>query len=327
MSKRHWAAAVTAAAALVGATCACGSNDVHGQTGHGAQRQQATAPQQDHTSHEAEGEANNKAGEEMATKFAEVERESKTFAVSGVPRVNIETFEGSVTVKAWDKSEVGFTAVKQAIDKNALNGIQVQATQRGAEVLLSAKFTKSDRRLKLGGSTVRAKGAFVEWEVNVPGNANVNLSTGDGPLAITGVNGVVELRTEDGKIEVFDGRGRVSAKTNDGLIRIARFDGEVEAREFGDHGINLEGRFGKVTAETGGSPIWLALPPGIDATLETDSDNLINDGVEVAKESGSARNLNRYRIGRGGNLYSLRSGDGQIFLRYTAHAQSSGGGR
>ncbi|HEX8353840.1 MAG TPA: hypothetical protein VF611_13120, partial [Pyrinomonadaceae bacterium] len=268
MSKRHWAAALTAAAAaLVGATSACDSSAARGQTGHAQDRQ---ASPQGHGSQHAGAEGKHEAGDGMATTFAEVGREERTFAVSGVPQVRIDNFEGSVTVKSWDRAEVGFTAVKRGVDKAALDGIQLQASQRGDEVVLGARFTKGDRRMRLGGSDVRAKGAYVEWEVSVPRAANVSLATGDGPLSVTGVDGLVELRTGDGKIEVFDGRGRVNARTNDGLIRIARFDGEVEAREMGDHGINLEGRFARVTAETGGSAIWLALPAGADATLETD---------------------------------------------------------
>lgn len=321
MSRRYWAAALTAAATLVGATTACDSSAAHGQSSHRehTQGQQTTPPSQGDDAHESGEEAGHESGGAMATTFTEVGREERTFAVTGVPQVRIENFEGSIRVKAWDRPEVGFTAVKHAIDKTAFAGILVQATQRGGEVQLAAQFTKGDRRMKLGGSHVRAKGAYVEWEINVPRAANVSLATGDGPLSVTGVDGLVELRTGDGKIEVFDGRGRVNARTNDGLIRIARFDGEVEAREMGDHGINLDGRFARVTAETGGSAIWLALPHDVDATLETDSDNVINDGVEVTRESGGR--ANRWRIGRGGNVYSLRTGDGQIFVRRSANTQ------
>lgn len=319
MSRRYWVAALTAAATLVGANTSCDSSTAQTHHRGQAQGQQATPPPHGHDAQETAEGAGHQPGGAMATTFTEVGREERTFAVAGVPQVRIENFEGSVTVKAWDRPEVGFTAVKSAVDKTAFAGILVEGSQRGGEVLLSARFTKGDRRMRLGGSHVRAKGAYVEWEVNVPRTANVTLTTGDGPLSVTGVDGLVELRTGDGKIEVFDGRGRVNARTNDGLIRIARFDGEVEAREMGDHGINLDGRFARVTAETGGSAIWLALPHDADATLETDSDNVINDGVDVTRESGGR--TNRWRIGRGGSVYNLRTGDGQIFVRRSANTQ------
>ena len=41
-------------------------------------------------------------------------QETKTFPVSGAPRVNIGTFDGSIVVHGWDRPEVMYTATKRS---------------------------------------------------------------------------------------------------------------------------------------------------------------------------------------------------------------------
>ena len=43
-----------------------------------------------------------------------IEKESKTFTVTGTPSVNLSTFDGSITIRGWDKSEVMYTATKES---------------------------------------------------------------------------------------------------------------------------------------------------------------------------------------------------------------------
>jgi hypothetical protein len=249
-------------------------------------------------------------GTEMTNSLELTERESRSFAVSGMPRIKVSNFEGPITVRAWDQPEVKFIAVKQAVDKQAMSNIRLQAEQQGANVFVTTEFKGPDRKMKIGGGTAFSKGAYVELELNVPRNANVSLFTGDGPLSITGVGGEVSLRTGDGTIDVRDGRGRLSANTNDGLIRILNFDGEVEATDMGDGGVKAEGRFAKLSATTGGGPIALGLPTDSNVTIETDTANVDHEGLAVTEETRLTRNSRRLRIGTGGNIFSLRTGPG-----------------
>lgn len=256
------------------------------------------------------------AGTEMTNNLELTERETRSFAVSGTPRIKVDNFEGSIAVRAWDQPEVSFVAVKQAVDQQAMSNIRLQAEQQGANIIITTRFSGPERKMKVGGNTAFSKGASIELELNVPRNANLSLFTGDGPLSITGVGGEVSLRTADGTIDVRDGRGRVSANTNDGLIRILNFDGEVEATDMGDGGVNAEGRFAKLSATTGGGPIALSLPADSNVTIETDTANVNNEGLAVTEETHPTTNARRLKIGSGGNVFSLRPGPGgQVTLR------------
>ncbi|HWW75099.1 MAG TPA: hypothetical protein VNZ44_06880, partial [Pyrinomonadaceae bacterium] len=128
----------------------------------------------------------------------QIERESNTFNVSGAPRVRVETFDGPVSVHAWDKPEVMYTATKRATDEREMKGIKLTATGAGGEVTLRADFDKSFARVYHehdGRVTSYSSNASAEFDLYVPRNATLFVSSGDGRLRVEGVSGELELRT------------------------------------------------------------------------------------------------------------------------------------
>ncbi len=238
-----------------------------------------------------------------------VERETKSFAVAGTPRVRVETFDGVISVEAWDKAEVQFTAVKRAHDAQAMRGVRMRAEQAGATVNIIAEFDKTQQRSWHGD------GATVALEVRVPRNTNLDIHTGDGRVRLAGVSGEVNLRTGDGAVDVSDGRGRLHVETGDGRVSIAGFNGEADAQS-GDGRITLEGHFTRLTARTSDGGISLTMPADVDATIETNAGLVVNDGLAVVADgSNDAQQVRRWRVGRGGGLLSLRTSAGSIYLR------------
>jgi DUF4097 and DUF4098 domain-containing protein YvlB len=243
-------------------------------------------------------------------------RESNSFQVSASPRVKIETFDGPVTVHAWDKNEVSYTAVKRAHDEREMKGIRVLAQGSGSEVSLSAQFDKTAAHVyrERGGNVTYSSNASTEFDVYVPRNATLYVSSGDGRLRVDGVSGELELSTGDGSIDVTGARGRLRARTGDGRIRVADFDGDAEATT-GDGRITLDGSFRTLAARTGDGGISLSVPEGANATIETSAESVFNDGVAVAETPETEKRVRRWRLGGGGQLYTLRAGDGQIVIR------------
>jgi DUF4097 and DUF4098 domain-containing protein YvlB len=244
-------------------------------------------------------------------------RESNSFQVSGSPRVRVETFDGAVTVHAWDKNEVSYTAVKRAFDEREMKGISVQAQGAGAEVTLRAAFDKSfahSYHEHDGRVTSYSSDASAEFDVYVPRNATLFVSSGDGRLRVEGVSGEVELHTGDGTIDVTGSRGRLRAETGDGRIRVEDFDGDAEART-NDGRITLDGNFRSLNARTGDGTISLSVPEGSNATVETNAESVFNDGVAVAETPNTENRVRRWRIGSGGQTYTLSTGDGRIIIR------------
>jgi DUF4097 and DUF4098 domain-containing protein YvlB len=243
-------------------------------------------------------------------------RESKSYPVTGAPRVRVETFDGAVNVHAWDKPEVMYTAVKRAADDRELQGIKLSAQATGGEVSLRAEFDKSFAhvyREQGGRVTTYSSNASAEYDLYVPRNTTLFVSTGDGRLRVDGVAGELDLRTGDGPIDVTGARGKLRAETGDGRIRIDNFDGDADTRT-GDGRITLDGNFRSLSARTGDGTISLTLPEGANATVETNAGSVFNDGVAVAETDAETR-VRRWRVGSGGQVFTLRTGEGQIILR------------
>ncbi|MET0646536.1 MAG: DUF4097 family beta strand repeat-containing protein [Pyrinomonadaceae bacterium] len=243
------------------------------------------------------------------------ERESNTFTVAGAPRVRVETFDGAVNVHVWDKPEVMYTAVKRAADEREMQGIKLRAQAAGAEVTIRADFDKSHAQAysASGGNVTYSSQASAEFDLYVPRNSSLFVSTGDGRLRVDGVSGDLELRTGDGSIDVTGAKGRLRAETGDGRIRVENFEGDAETRT-GDGRITLDGNFKSLAARTGDGTISLSLPEGVNAIVETNAESVSNDGVAVA-ESEAENRVRRWRVGGGGQVLTLRTGDGQIILR------------
>jgi DUF4097 and DUF4098 domain-containing protein YvlB len=237
-----------------------------------------------------------------------LERDSKSFNVTGTPRVTVETFDGSINVRAWDKPEVSYTAIKRAADAESMQGLRINSEQRGDEVIIRAEFDKATLN-RLGDA--RAEAAI---DLMVPRNANLRITSSDGRLSIEGVTGELNAKTADGSVDVRDSRGNLVVETQDGRIRISNFDGAAKASTQ-DGGINLDGRFSKLAASTGDGTISLSLPGDSNATIETDAESVVNDRLATGEDTDETRRVRRWRVGSGGNLLTLKTGDGRIILR------------
>ena len=229
-------------------------------------------------------------------------QETKTFSVSGAPRVTINTFDGRVTIHGWDKQEVTYNATKSAHDEESLKQITIDAQQQGQAISVNAR-------------SEHGHSGSVSLDVYVPRQTSLHVSSGDGALNLDGVSGQITLRSGDGPIEVANGGGQLQVNTGDGLIRVIRFDGQVDART-GDGAIALDGNFNAVSARTGDGEISLTVPAGSSFTIETNApDEISNEGFVVAEDVTLSPRLKRWKIGNGGTVFVLKTGEGRILLR------------
>ncbi|HEX8129349.1 MAG TPA: DUF4097 family beta strand repeat-containing protein, partial [Pyrinomonadaceae bacterium] len=127
---------------------------------------------------QAMGEHARASGEHSESSYRLVERESKSFNVSGTPRVVINTFDGSINIQPSDERTVRFSAVKRARDEQSMRGVRLRAEQSGDTINIIAEFDRAQEREEYG------TGAAVALDVWVPRNANVRVKSGDGRLRL-----------------------------------------------------------------------------------------------------------------------------------------------
>ncbi|HYP25229.1 MAG TPA: hypothetical protein VE262_00800 [Blastocatellia bacterium] len=109
---------------------------------------------------------------------------------------------------------------------------------------------------------------------------------------------------------------RVRATTADGAIKVEGVAGEVDVRT-GNGSISLDGEFAALNAFTGEGAISAAVPQSFDASIRTHAESVVNEGL--ATPEGSSQDRSRsWKVGRGGRVLTLHTGNGTITLRRSA---------
>jgi hypothetical protein len=264
-----------------------------------------------------------------------VTRDEKLFKVTGQPDLKLRTFDGTIEVKSWDRTEVRIEIVRRAPDEKTAAALVVEATQSGDRIVVEAK-DPSDRRSGFHFGWLQGS---VSLFVTTPRSVRLEARTGDGSIAADGLAGTITLNTGDGSVRLSGIDGLVKVHTGDGSIRIDNAVGSVEA-DTGDGAIDLTGKLEGLTLKTGDGSIRVHVDGGsalaadwsistgdgaidlrVPGTLNAELDAHTGDGQVradgVAADSTSSahdRHTLRGRLGSGGRLLRVRSGDGSIVI-------------
>lgn len=258
-----------------------------------------------------------------------VEREQKDFQVSGTPDIVLSTFDGSVEIRAWDRAQVSIEVEKRGANKQAVDQIEVKASQSGNRITLEVhQPNESGAHFGFGGSR------SARLVASVPRQANIDVHSGDGSIAIERIAGKVRIDTGDGSLKATEMTGDLRAHTGDGSITLDRVDGRVDA-DTGDGSISANGKLEGVRLKTGDGSVrlradggsrmaddWdvhtgdgsvtIEVPDPFDAEVDahTGGGSVSVRGVRVNGEV--SRQTVRGQMGAGGRSLRVRTGDGSI---------------
>ena len=263
-----------------------------------------------------------------------VKKEQKTFAVTGQADVDLKTFDGSIEVTSWDKPEVAVTIERRADSQAEAEALKVTAEQNGNRIVVHAvKPEDRESSVHIGFH----QGRSVRFVVTVPRTSDLNATSGDGSISVTGITGRVTARSGDGSITTSDVKGDVGLDTGDGSVtaenvsgslKINSGDGSVTVRgqpqgliaHTGDGSVNIDVTSATTAASdweltTGDGGIHVTLPAGFNAQVDAHTGDGGIDAHDFGlRATGEDRNDLRGSIGSGGPTIRLRTGDGGITL-------------
>jgi hypothetical protein len=249
-------------------------------------------------------------------------KEEKTFAVTGKPELNLKTFDGSIEISAWDKSEVGLVIERRAGSQAEGEALKVTTAQDGNRITVEA--VRPERTVQVGYHVGRS----VRFIVSVPRNTDVVARSGDGAITVTSVRGRLELRTGDGSIKGTGLEGEVAANTGDGAVTLEGVRGGVDVNT-GDGSVRIAGAPTSLKAHTGDGAISLDLDAGTavgkdweittgDGSVKVTLPAGVNADLDVSTGDGSisedSKQELRGKIGSGGSVLKVRTGDGSITI-------------
>lgn len=134
---------------------------------------------------------------------------------AGFSLVNVNTPSGNIAVEAWDRPEIGVRATLRA---------------SGASVA-EAQHLLDSIRIEFGtdGSILRGDvpeprpvpgGVGVDFTVRVPRDLAVDVRTGRGTIAVTGVAAPLSVTSGDGNLSVANAPGPMTLETSNGSVAV-----------------------------------------------------------------------------------------------------------
>jgi hypothetical protein len=283
-----------------------------------------------------------------------VEREEKRFNVKGTPNLRLTTFDGAIEVRSWDRPEVVVEIEKRGPTREAVDGLVVEVEQDGSKIAVEVKRPKSETLTGFGFHRSASAKLIVSvpQQTNVAARSGdgsiriervmgkLDLSTGDGTIRASDVDGVMTLHTGDGSVHVDNGQGQIDVDTGDGsvdvsgnltAVKLHTGDGSIVFRadarivmsddwdiSTGDGSVTLylpRDFSAELDARTSDGGIRNELQVGEKAEAEEDAGASGGDRRERRRRDESSKREVRGRIGEGGKLLKIRTGDGAIRLR------------
>jgi DUF4097 and DUF4098 domain-containing protein YvlB len=254
----------------------------------------------------------------------------KSYEVSGRPSLELIAHQGRVRVEPWDRNTVEVVIATRG-GKIGVGGLRVIDQSAGDHIRIELRSPHLEFHI---GWDLRR----IEITVRAPRHIDLDLSTGDGSVTLSGFEGTLEARTGDGNIAADSLGGVIRLTSGDGTIHAERLRGSLEAHT-GDGPIRVGGVFDAVAVSSGDGTIHLDAAPGskigsgwdlhtgdggmvlrLPADLDADLDAHTGDGRIVldvpVRVSGTFRGSTvRGALGRGGAPLRLRSGDGSIHIQ------------
>ncbi len=271
---------------------------------------------------------------------ASVLREQKRIPVTGTPNLTVRSFDGTLEFRSWDRDEIVIDIEKRAGTAADARDIVVAVTESNGDILVEARRPPRNGFFEhIGQSSPR-----VRMILAVPRRLNLEARTADGAILARDLAGRIELSTGDGSVRLQGIQGRMTIRTGDGAITANELEGSVTVST-GDGGVLLIGRLEELSARTGDGAIdvnvlpgstmrgdWnvstgdgsvkILLPPDFNADIEatTGDGGIATTGVAMASRPAQERRERRRRelrgrVGNGGDMLTIRTGDGSVDVR------------
>jgi len=272
-------------------------------------------------------------------------RDVKTFKVSGQPEVVLDTFDGSIELHSWDRNEIEVEVEKRAMEQSLLDEIKIDAQQEGDKIVVRVTGPRGERHGVTIGMHISPTARL---RVAVPKNANINAVSGDGSIKAEAIEGTIVLRTSDGSITGTRLSGDIQVRSGDGSIRIDNTTGKLDL-ETEDGSVGVDARPSVLRLRTGDGSVRVTLEPETvmtdnweitttDGSVVVTLPGLFNAELDAETSDGAVRTNHplldgdrddrrdgegsddrrerrrtlRSKIGEGGKILKIRSGDGSI---------------
>jgi hypothetical protein len=232
-----------------------------------------------------------------------------TVTILGAPK-------GSVKVEGWQRNEVELTAdlewqAESEADLNLLAPLNNFAFDEDSDHLRIITTGTHDRVfLKKVAKNFPKRLLNLPWKIDyrlrVPASTDVEIDTGHGPIALSGVEGSVRINATEGEAALTLTGGTVSVTMAAGNVNLS-----IPVRSWRGSGAEIRIAAGVLSVD---------LPAGFNGDIDADVlrvGKIVNgyEGLESREKSGITERTIRARAGSGGAFFRFTVGDGVINIK------------
>jgi DUF4097 and DUF4098 domain-containing protein YvlB len=145
---------------------------------------------------------------------ASADRIERHFKVQAHPVVTVHNPNGTVTVRAWTKSDV------MVVAKRATTQVEVDVEQTGNRV---------DVQTRQVADAASPDDLRTDFEISVPEDAELQIHNDSGGVNVSNVLGDMDVETIAAGVELQDTAGYLTVKTVGGAFQCLRCSGRLEA--------------------------------------------------------------------------------------------------
>ena len=200
---------------------------------------------------------------------------------------SIENKNGSITVQTWNEPNVRIEAVKSANRESDLENIEILIDGSGSSVSVETVHQKR----RFWGSS-----GSVKYNITLPADAEVDVTTVNGAVTIEGIDGRVVARSVNGTVKMREISGEIETSTTNGSIRA-----EYARADEGEHSFKT----------TNGS-VSVYLPSDAGGQFEAKTTNgsiRIDFPTELSRET---RRHKRGTFGSGSSTFAFKTTNGSV---------------
>jgi DUF4097 and DUF4098 domain-containing protein YvlB len=180
----------------------------------------------------------------------------RTYTVGSTPSLTVQNFAGGITVRAGAAGQIQVSVTKKGTTTASLDSIQVAMNPQDGG--LSIQTTRSGIAGNLS----------VQLEIVAPADALLDLHTGAGSIDVSGFANGAKVDSGAGSLTIQDVTGALDAHTGAGSLDVRGATGSARLNT-GAGSISYQGTpQGNCRFETGTGSIQLALPAGLNATVD-----------------------------------------------------------
>jgi hypothetical protein len=157
----------------------------------------------------------------------------KTYPLDANGRLEIRNVNGKIDVEPSEGNTVDITAIKKA--RGASSDAAKAALERATivEDVSSGRIKIETKMANMSGIVFNSGNVQVEYRVKVPAGAEVKLTTTNGGIEITGLQGRVTAETTNGGVVTRDLSGQLEASTTNGGL-------DIDMSRVPDGGVRLD---------------------------------------------------------------------------------------